>query len=206
MNCIVLPLLMLGLSLASILCWAAEPNTDQAKAIAEIEKLGGRVAVDEKSPGKPVISVGLSFTETTDAGLVNLKGFTRLQELYLWDTKITDAGLENIKGLTQLQKLVLANTEVTDAGMVNLKGLTKLQWLQLAKTKVTDAGMVNLKGFRRRHGPNGRNLRDGHGGLHGAGIEVWQPHDRSTGQGRGLRFGTRIRREIQGPPRLACMP
>ena len=50
-------MLTLGLSLAPVLCWAAEPKADQAKAIAEIEKLGGKVTVDEKSPGKPVISV-----------------------------------------------------------------------------------------------------------------------------------------------------
>jgi hypothetical protein len=41
MNRIAFPLL-LGLSLAPVLCWAAEPD-DQAKAIAEIEKLGGEV-------------------------------------------------------------------------------------------------------------------------------------------------------------------
>ena len=57
MTRIPLSLLTLALSLAPILCWAAEPNADQAKAIAEIEKLGGKVTVDEKSPGKPVISV-----------------------------------------------------------------------------------------------------------------------------------------------------
>ena len=63
MNRIVLPLLTLGLSLAPVLCWAAEPNADQAKAIAEIEKLGGKVTVDEKSPGKPVIAVDLGGNE-----------------------------------------------------------------------------------------------------------------------------------------------
>ena len=51
------PLLALALSLAPILCWATEPNADQAKAIAEIEKLGGKVTVDEKSPGKPIVRV-----------------------------------------------------------------------------------------------------------------------------------------------------
>ena len=39
MNRIVLPLLTLGLSLAPVLCWAAEPKADEAKAIAEIEKV-----------------------------------------------------------------------------------------------------------------------------------------------------------------------
>ena len=43
MNRITFLLLMLGLSLAPVLCWAAEPKADEAKAIAEIEKLGGKV-------------------------------------------------------------------------------------------------------------------------------------------------------------------
>lgn len=42
MNRIVFPLLTLGLSLTPLLCWAAEPKPDEAKAIAEIEKLGGK--------------------------------------------------------------------------------------------------------------------------------------------------------------------
>ena len=54
MNLAALPLLTLGLSLAPVLCWAAESNADEAKAIAEIEKLGGKVVVDRDSPGKPV--------------------------------------------------------------------------------------------------------------------------------------------------------
>ena len=75
--------LALGLSLAPILCWAAEPNADQAKAIAEIEKLGGKVTVDEKSPGKPVIEWIWRKRKVTDAGLEHLKGLTQLQSLNL---------------------------------------------------------------------------------------------------------------------------
>ncbi len=48
MNRAILLLLTLGLSLAPVLCWAAEPKTEEAKAIAEIEKLGGKVTRDEK--------------------------------------------------------------------------------------------------------------------------------------------------------------
>ena len=54
---LLLPLLMLALLLAPILSRATEPNADQAKAIAEIKKLGGYVAFDEKSPGGPVFEV-----------------------------------------------------------------------------------------------------------------------------------------------------
>ena len=67
MNRIILSMLTLGLSLAVVASgWAAEVNPEQAKAIAEIEKLGGKVTVDEKSPDKPVIDVYLSGTEVTD--------------------------------------------------------------------------------------------------------------------------------------------
>jgi len=68
MNRILLPLLTLGLSLAPILCWAAEPNADQAKAVAEIEKPGGRVKLDDNSPGKPVLGVDFSRSRVTDTG------------------------------------------------------------------------------------------------------------------------------------------
>ena len=54
MNHIVLSMVTLGLSLAPVVCRAAEPNPEQAKTIAEINKLGGKITVDEKSPGKPV--------------------------------------------------------------------------------------------------------------------------------------------------------
>ena len=43
----------------------------------------------------------------TDAGLVHLKGLTKLQTLDLGSTKVTDAGLVHLKGLTQLQSLEL---------------------------------------------------------------------------------------------------
>src|SRR5208282_6289001 len=66
----------------------AEPTTDQAKAIAEIEKLGGKVMRDTTSPGKPVVAVDFAPTEWpwknekfTDSGLQHLKGFAQLQSL-----------------------------------------------------------------------------------------------------------------------------
>ena len=78
-------LLMLALSLAPVLCWTAEPNVDQARAIAEIQKLGGEVTVDEKSPEKPVIDV--QFVRATDAGLEYLKGLTTVRSVFLRGTK-----------------------------------------------------------------------------------------------------------------------
>ena len=159
-------------ALVAIACsWYATQMHNAAKrrvAIAEIEKLeGGHVRYyDGSNPdtaGKPprwfswlrklhgdeylgnAVTVTFWSTETTDAGLVHLKGLTSLESLLLFGTQITDAGLEQLKGLTKLQELLLFGTQITDAGLVHLKGLTKLKYLQLTGTQITDAGLVHLK-------------------------------------------------------------
>jgi hypothetical protein len=121
--------------------------------IAEIQKLGGTVAIDQRSPGKPIVWLVLSGTKVTDVGLEHLKGLTQLQSLNLRGTKVTDAGLVHLKGLTQLRELDLARSrtilpDVTDAGLVHLKGLNQLQTLNLWGTKVSDDGLKHLKGLR----------------------------------------------------------
>ena len=133
---ITLSLVAFALSLIPILSWAAEPNAEQARAITEIKKLGGKVTVDKSSPGEPVISVDLQNRpfigpRVTDAGLVHLKGLTTLRTLNLSKAYITDAGLENLKGLSQLESLTLRGTQVTDTGLAVLKGLANLQSLDL---------------------------------------------------------------------------
>ncbi len=89
----------------------------------------------------------LDLTNTTDAGLEHLRGLTQLQRLILDGTKITDAGLEHLEGLTQLQRLGLENTNTTDAGLEHLGSLTQLQRMDLDGTKITDAGLGRLKGL-----------------------------------------------------------
>ena len=58
-------------------------EAEQTKAIAQIEALGGRVTVDEKSPGRPVIEVHWFGRPEANAGLALLKGLTQLQLLEL---------------------------------------------------------------------------------------------------------------------------
>jgi Leucine Rich repeat len=87
------------------------------------------------------------ITRITDAGLENLKELTALQDLDLKGTKITDAGLKHLRGLTQLKKLDVADTQLTDAGLVNFKELTGLEKLCLGRCKITDAGLENVKGL-----------------------------------------------------------
>ena len=59
---------------APALAGAGVTDAGQAKAIAEIEKLGGKVTVDEKSPGKPVIVSRFGEHKVTDAGWYTSKG------------------------------------------------------------------------------------------------------------------------------------
>ena len=114
-------ILTLGFSLAAVLCWAAEPNADEVRAIAEIEKLGGTVNRDEKGPGKTVIEVFFPGPRLSDAGLANLNGMTKLNNLILARTKVTDAGLNNLNGLNNLEYLGLTNTQVTAGGVKRLQ-------------------------------------------------------------------------------------
>jgi hypothetical protein len=147
MNRFVASMKVLGLSLVVVASGCtAEPNK-HFKVIAEIEieKLGGKVTVDEENPDKPIILVDLHNTQVTDAGLAHLEGLTKLLSLSLNNTKVTDVGLEYLKGLTHLETFDLANTQVTDAGLEHLKGLTRLQSLNLGKTQVTDAGVDKLQ-------------------------------------------------------------
>jgi len=73
------------------------PELGQDAIIAEIEKLGGEVEYDEKSPERPIVAVGVYGTEVTDAHVVHLKGLTSLQSLYLGNTQVTDAGVNELQ-------------------------------------------------------------------------------------------------------------
>ena len=131
----------------------ATPPVDQGQAVAEVQKLGGKVTVDENAPGKPVTAVNLSDVAITDASLACLAGFPHLQALDLGHTKklgkstITDGGLAHVEKLTELRHLSLTSTDINDAGLVHLKGLTHLESLNLEQTKVSDAGLKNLAGL-----------------------------------------------------------
>src|SRR5262245_6748620 len=87
------------LLLAAVGAWvfiAATRNpvslTDEEKALETVRKLGGTWTVDEKAPGRPVVSVSFFDSRVTDDGLKELKNLKGLQELTLWGTAITDDG------------------------------------------------------------------------------------------------------------------
>ena len=67
----------------------------------------------------------------TDAGLANLAGLEKLENLTLDGTRITDAGLTHLCSLKQLVTLSLSNTGITDGGLAHLSVLdSNLQTLE----------------------------------------------------------------------------
>ena len=157
MNRITLPLLALSVSLASVLCLAAEPNADQASAIAAIEKLGGKVTFAESPQvGGPVIqfvavnapSVDLAKSKVTDAGLVYLKGLPQLQiigpDFHAGDRR--GAGAPQRVDATEFAGPDFHAGDRCRAG--SPQGVDRnCSSLDLTSTQVTDAGLEHLKGW-----------------------------------------------------------
>jgi Leucine-rich repeat (LRR) protein len=125
-------LLLLGCGFVCFLNPASSPaqsTPEEKKAIAAIEKLGGKVTYDPNRPGKPAIGVSFAGTKVTDAGLKELPGLRNLTTLSLGDTKVTDEGLKNLAGLKDLSELDLSLTQTTDKGLKELAGLKNLAML-----------------------------------------------------------------------------
>jgi internalin A len=107
--------------LLGLLALVVAGRADEAAAVKAVEKLGGRVIVDTKRPGKPVVGVDLDRTKVTDADLKELKELKSLRKLDLTGTKVTDAGVKELKVLKSLEVLFLTGTKVTDEGVKELK-------------------------------------------------------------------------------------
>jgi internalin A len=89
----VLPL-VIGLLLAVPSLYADDA---EEKALKLVKRLGGTVTRDDKDPAHPVVSVDLTATIMTDAGLKDLAALKGLQTLDLSRTWVTDAGLKELK-------------------------------------------------------------------------------------------------------------
>ena len=91
----------------------ADDNSDESKAVAKIELLGGKVTRDDTVPESPV--VGADFRDSkrfNDQYIHLLKSCTSLKSLNLSGTQITDVGLKGVGELTQLTyQLDLAVTQ-----------------------------------------------------------------------------------------------
>ena len=128
--CIVIPALH-GVAIAP-------GSVDEAKAIAEIERLGGTVERDNQLPGHPVTRINLAQRpgelrsrtfEDQDVQLV--RQFKDLTQLNLSDCHVTDRGLEALGGLKNLTELDLSFCFITDRGLKVLREFRKLTSLRL---------------------------------------------------------------------------
>lgn len=153
------------------------PPLSKEEAIAEVERLGGKVRIDGERDDQPVWAVelqeakirnndlrvlasfpmlevlNLSETPIDDDGLTHVAACKRLNELNLSGTKITDRGLSRLAKLSELTTLELNQTAVTDGGLLQLASLKKLQPPSVFETKVTDAGLQRLSNAQRSPNP-----------------------------------------------------
>ncbi len=125
----------------------ATPEITEEAAVQAVEKLGGKIARNDRLPNKPVTSINLADAGLTDADLRAVAACKQLRTLHLERTPITDAGLKQLRGLTQLMTLVIPRTGVSDAGMEYVGELKQLVSLEIMQTRVGDAGIKHLVGL-----------------------------------------------------------
>lgn len=145
----------------------AKPRTAREEALAEIERLHGRVLVDRDDGHivkvnlratvvaddelgclarlKGVLAINLNGTQITDEGLVHLRGLTELEVLDLGLTRITDVGVKQLRRMTKLRVLNLMNTTVTDATLRFLQAMPQLEQLNVDRTGVSSSGVRELQ-------------------------------------------------------------
>src|SRR5260221_442232 len=98
--------MFLLLAMISLGVGVARAGVDSSKErlIAEVEKLGGKVDLDETRPDKPIIKIDLHSTKVSDSDLVFLnkmrKHLKNLRYLDLRLTHIGDEGVDSVKNLT----------------------------------------------------------------------------------------------------------
>ncbi len=133
------PIWFLSLALAAT-------TADDAEAIADIMKLGGKIERDDKKPGSPVIAVDLSRKEVKDADLKCLQTLAELRSLKLDNTRITDDGLKHITDLKNLRRLTLSFTAISDEGLKHLTSLGHMEFLHVGYcARVTAQGKSLLR-------------------------------------------------------------
>ena len=132
--------------------WAliAAHNIDESQAIAEIERLGGKVKRDDKLPGQPVTGVErFRCFRFENKDLYLLKSLKNLTTLDLSDNPIKDAGFKELAELKNLTTLNLGSTQITDAGFKGLGQLKNLTTLDLSNTQIADTGAKELRELKR---------------------------------------------------------
>ncbi len=118
----------------------AQDRQEADRAIAEIEKRGGKVRRDDNRPGKPVISVNLGRVKDGDACLKHIKTWPKLEDLQISFSPVTDAGLKNVQ---DLRTLGLSTYHISDPGIATLKQM-KLESLFVTSSKKGEDGAATM--------------------------------------------------------------
>jgi hypothetical protein len=124
----------------------AEGDSDEVKAVAKIQLLGGNVERDNNLPGRPVIRI--SFNQNcrfNEKYLHLLKPFENLKSLDLRRVPITAAGLKEVNEFTNLTTLYLRGAGIQDDGVTQLLDLKNLVELTLCDTNVTWVGLNDVR-------------------------------------------------------------
>ncbi len=87
--------------------------------------------------------------DATDADLLALRGFSRLESLFVYSPHVTDAGLAVLPSLRGLRSLTLRAPKVTAAGLAAVASLDRLEMLQFIGMPLTDAGLAHVAGLTR---------------------------------------------------------
>ena len=121
---------------------------DYERALSIIRQFGGKIEQDPNLPGQPVVAIDLGGKPVSDEGLAQLGGLTDVRSLNLGgnEPKITDAGLVHLKAFKKLETLLLPPVAATDKGLAQVAELTTLKNLDIGFfSPATDTGFGHLK-------------------------------------------------------------
>jgi thiol-disulfide isomerase/thioredoxin len=136
--------------------WAQDGSSRPRQAMANIERLGGRVRVQISDSGEEYTEVGLfgggSFYgwRGGSEGIKYLKGLSNLKQLRIQDVaQFSDAGMAHLKDIKSLETLFVGRSGVSDEGFKYLKGLGRLESLGLwSNGRITDKALEHIKGLK----------------------------------------------------------
>lgn len=157
-------LAMMMAAIAVCLGWWTYSARAQARAVAAVVALNGKVGYQDEMPfQKPLPGVrwlqetfGHDFTSSVaqvhlgdrkvrDEDLEFLSDLCGLRALWLHNTAVGDAAAEQLADHRRLEELSLRGTRITDAGLASLGHLERLEFLYLQDTEISDAGLVRLE-------------------------------------------------------------
>jgi len=112
------------------------------EALVHLRSLGAHAARVAQNTDEVEVHFGLMGKRVTDGTLASLQGLEPcLVSLDLSRSQLSDAGLGELAAFTHLRRLRLDQTGIGDAGMKELVSLKELAVLNLFGTKVGDEGL-----------------------------------------------------------------